>query len=318
MIGPHQIPNALCVGRVIVVYVAMYFLLDQYYTSGTVSAIWLGVAAVGALTDKLDGYLAKKHGWTSRLGSYLDHMSDKMVTLVVYAALTMLAGLGPWVLSGLVFRELLVTGLRTLGNKVSVQVPTSQAGRLKTFFQQVAALALAVHWAAPDGPFGFSYSQWVVWAGFAVFWGAMLVKAKSSFQWLRSVYSVELEQPDGTKKVSHKDYYLVVTTFILILVPMRWVGAASVLWITLGTGFFYAWDFWVSARARAGASNGRLAAILRVGGAVDLLVTVGLTAILWLVVARYSTSLPVMAGAVGGFSLLFGIFLVVNYKTSEP
>jgi phosphatidylglycerophosphate synthase len=55
VIGPHQIPNALCVGRVIVVYVAMYFLLDQYYTSGTVSAIWLGVAAVGALTDKLDG-----------------------------------------------------------------------------------------------------------------------------------------------------------------------------------------------------------------------------------------------------------------------
>lgn len=316
--GLHQIPNALCVGRVVVVYVAMYFLLERYLNEGTVSAIWLALASVAALTDKLDGFLAKKYGWTSRLGAYLDQMSDKMVTFVVYAALTMITDVGPWVLAGIVFRELLVTGLRTLGNNIQVKVPTSQAGRLKTFYQQVAALVLAVTLAVPGGWGGFAYMQYVVWGGMAIFWSIMIAKGSRSFKWLRSVYTVELKRPGDDPWVSPLDYYLVVSCFLMALIPFGWLGATTVLYITLGTGFTYAVNFIYSvsyvAKERGWSGLGRA---FWIGSTLDIILSIALSALLWMLVLEYRSSTTGMAALVCGYSLLFAVFLVINYRTSE-
>lgn len=295
----------------------MYFLLDIYLCRGDVSAFWLALASVAALTDKLDGFLAKRYGWTSRLGAYLDHMSDKMVTFVVYAALTMITEVGSYVLAGIVFRELWVTGLRTVGNRLRVKVVTSQAGRLKTFFQQVAALVLVVNWALPKNVAGFTYAQYVVWGGFGIFWLCLLGKGKKGFRWFRSVYTVKLKRADGETFESRLDYYLVFSCFLLVLVPFDWIGATTVLYITLGTGVTYAINFFYAVRRRSRRQDRRfLGWPFWGGGAVDLVVSLGLAALLWQWVERYRDSTTVMAALVCGYSLLFAVFLVINYRTS--
>ena len=335
--GAHQIPNALCVFRVLLVYVSMYFLLDVYLSEGRVSFFWLALATVGALTDKLDGFLAKRYGWESRLGAYLDQMSDKMVTFVVYTALTIITEVGGFLLAGIVFRELLVTGLRTVGNKINVAVPTSQAGKLKTFYQQVAAGVLAVNWALSKEAFGFSYVQYVVWIGLGAFWLTMIAKRKKAFPWLRSVYEVRLKVSQEETVSSFLDYWLVVSCFLLAVVPFDWIGAASVLYLTLGTGVTYLYNFIHTARYELGMggkterkngltgggessrgggfSVGRGSSVWGWVG-LDIAISVVLSGLLWLMVDLYRDSTIVMAGVVFGYSLLFGVFLIINYRDS--
>ena len=74
-VGLHQIPNTLCVTRVILVFASLYFISEIHRTEGRWSVLWLCVISAAALTDRLDGFLAKRFGWTSAVGAYLDHIS---------------------------------------------------------------------------------------------------------------------------------------------------------------------------------------------------------------------------------------------------
>jgi cardiolipin synthase len=64
--------------------------------------------AVAASTDALDGFLAKRFGWTSRLGKFLDPLADKLLLITVFICLSF-NGVVPWVLTGLVLlRDLVI------------------------------------------------------------------------------------------------------------------------------------------------------------------------------------------------------------------
>jgi len=61
----------------------------------------MALFAVAAFTDGLDGFLAKRFGWTSELGKYLDPLADKLLLVTVFACLSV-AGLAPWWLTAIV------------------------------------------------------------------------------------------------------------------------------------------------------------------------------------------------------------------------
>lgn len=109
---------------------------------------WLAIVlyTVVALTDLIDGYLARKFKAVSRAGAVLDPLADK---LLVCAALLFLAnkGVEPWMAYVIVARELLVTGLRALVEKVIV---ANVWGKGKTLAQNVAVV-----WVLADLPFAY-------------------------------------------------------------------------------------------------------------------------------------------------------------------
>jgi CDP-diacylglycerol---glycerol-3-phosphate 3-phosphatidyltransferase len=103
-------------------------------------AYWATAAfCVAMTTDWFDGRLARRHGWTSPLGSLLDPIADKVLVL---AALVMLVGEGvvpAWMVAAIVVREVLITGLRQAAIERGVVLAARDLGKLKTWAQAIAA-----------------------------------------------------------------------------------------------------------------------------------------------------------------------------------
>ncbi|HLS81974.1 MAG TPA: CDP-alcohol phosphatidyltransferase family protein [Steroidobacter sp.] len=99
----RHIPNALCALRMLLVAPVVWLLVRAEYGS----TLWLfGIAAA---TDGLDGFLAKRFGWTSELGKILDPLADKLLLVSVFITLAAV-GLTPWWLAGaVVLRDATIT-----------------------------------------------------------------------------------------------------------------------------------------------------------------------------------------------------------------
>ena len=148
-----DLPNMLTLSRIamIPVITALFFAADIRHTP---MASWIacGLFTVAALTDLLDGYLARSRRETSRLGQFLDPIADK---LLVAAVILLLVGFdriaGIHILPTLVIlcREFLVSGLREFLAGTKVSMPVSQFARWKTVIQMIALGFLIVGDAGP-------------------------------------------------------------------------------------------------------------------------------------------------------------------------
>jgi len=103
-------------------------------------AYWAtAVFVVAMATDQIDGWLARRSGTSSPLGSLLDPVADKVLIL---AALVMLIGEGvapAWMVALIVIREILVSGLRLAAIERGVVLRARDLGRIKTWAQALAA-----------------------------------------------------------------------------------------------------------------------------------------------------------------------------------
>jgi cardiolipin synthase len=148
---PHatSLPNVLTYARIAAVPALVACLLFIEGEAGRWAAFWLFVAA--AVTDWLDGYLARRLAQQSTLGRMLDPIADK---LIVGAALIMLVhdrtidGLSIWAAIVILCREILVSGLREFLAELNVKVHVTALAKWKTAVQMVA---LAVLIAGPAG-----------------------------------------------------------------------------------------------------------------------------------------------------------------------
>src|ERR1700730_10052353 len=109
-----NLPNQLTAARLVLAVVLFLLITGQYW-------LWcVAVFAVAALTDSLDGYFARKQGLFSTLVRVFDPLVDKVLICGAYIFLLPVpaSGLLPWVVTVVVGRELIITGLRSfLENK---------------------------------------------------------------------------------------------------------------------------------------------------------------------------------------------------------
>lgn len=97
-----SLPNLICVLRILLVAPILWTLAEGRY-GGT-----LVLFIVAALSDGLDGLLAKRFGWASELGKFLDPLADKLLLVAVYVSLAAL-GLAPaWLAATVVLRDLMI------------------------------------------------------------------------------------------------------------------------------------------------------------------------------------------------------------------
>jgi CDP-diacylglycerol--glycerol-3-phosphate 3-phosphatidyltransferase len=133
-------PNVLSIGRIALIPIVVVLLgSDQPETR------WLAVMvfAVGALSDLLDGYLARRHEMTTAVGAWLDPLSDKLFVIVPAVALTLNGEFPWWATAVIVLREVAVSLLRWRLDQRSVSMPASRAGKAKTF-SQILAVGLSI------------------------------------------------------------------------------------------------------------------------------------------------------------------------------
>jgi cardiolipin synthase len=137
----RHLPNLISAARVVLVGPIVWSLLEQRFEL----AIWLFLVA-GA-SDGLDGFLAKRFGWTSRLGGILDALADKALLVSTFVCLWWLGLFPLWLVIAVLARDvLIVTGGVIYNFRIeAVQPEPSPVSKLNTFLQIALAAAGVVH-----------------------------------------------------------------------------------------------------------------------------------------------------------------------------
>ena len=157
------LPNKLTLGRMAAVPVILFIYPFDFFAVKLVSAI---IFALAAMTDFLDGYLARKYNTVTPLGRLLDPIADKML---VACSLVLLAyaGSAPVFIAGiLVGRDIAVSGLRLMAMEEGLTVEVSDFGKWKTAVQDVAIFCLLINqdlWSIPFRTIGM-LSLWAALA----------------------------------------------------------------------------------------------------------------------------------------------------------
>lgn len=138
-----NLPNAISILRILTAPVLILFLLSPDKETSFIAAI---IFAIAALTDWLDGYLARRMDVETTFGKFLDPLADK---LLIATCLVMLIPLGrapAWMAAVIIGREIAVTGLRGMASLEGVVIAAGSLGKYKTAFQIAAVIALIMHY----------------------------------------------------------------------------------------------------------------------------------------------------------------------------
>ena len=136
MITPNQITTL----RLLIFFVGSFLIaLDWHYWVG------FGFFVVGGLTDRLDGYVARKYNLATAFGSLYDQLSDKIAALFVLVALVEGGVLPAWFLGLVLLRDFAMTGIRDYGLLVKDTVIAAKwYGKRKSDVMWLALLVLLV------------------------------------------------------------------------------------------------------------------------------------------------------------------------------
>jgi len=91
-----------------------------------------------AVSDTLDGRLARRYGWVSNVGIFLDLTADKIYTTAILVALVQVDRLGAWAAIIILVREFVVTGLRSFAAAEGMVIPAKRWGKLKMLMTIIA------------------------------------------------------------------------------------------------------------------------------------------------------------------------------------
>lgn len=180
---PHAIslPNVLTYARIAAVPALVACLMFVEGDAGRWAAFWLFVGA--AITDWLDGYLARRLEQQSTLGRMLDPIADK---LIVGAALIMLVhdrtidGVSIWAAIVILCREILVSGLREFLAELKVTIHVTALAKWKTAAQMVALAVLIA------GPAGDRIMPGITTAGIGLLWLAAVLTLWTGYDYLKA------------------------------------------------------------------------------------------------------------------------------------
>ena len=141
---PLNVPNVLTLLRILLVPVLVVALTEEIPNGPTIAA---AVFVIAALTDGLDGYIARSRQSITTFGKVMDPIADKLLIAAALLALVSLDRVDAWVAMVIIAREFAVSGLRIAAGQQGVVIPASLLGKVKTIVQSAAVLALI---AAPD------------------------------------------------------------------------------------------------------------------------------------------------------------------------
>lgn len=182
------IPNMITLGRLLLVPVfVLVFFLPYKWGALVAAAIFL----VAALSDFIDGYLARRLQQTSRFGAFIDPVADKLIVGAALVALVYLHHSVWMALPAIVIisREISVSALREwmaeIGQRSKVAV--GSLGKLKTVFQMTAIFLLLLEKPRYLANGGFDGS-WLVWAGYISLYAATVLTLWSMFLYLKAAW----------------------------------------------------------------------------------------------------------------------------------
>lgn len=154
-----NLPTTLTILRIFIVPLLVVLLL----TKDENMDLWaVAVFLAAAVTDSLDGYLARKHGQVTTLGILLDPIADKLLTSAAFISLVELGRVPAWMVAIVIGREFAVSGLRAVASAKGYAIAASELGKAKMVFQVMAITALVLERRFPLLSTLGGFLMWVV------------------------------------------------------------------------------------------------------------------------------------------------------------
>ncbi|HWJ04099.1 MAG TPA: CDP-diacylglycerol--glycerol-3-phosphate 3-phosphatidyltransferase [Verrucomicrobiae bacterium] len=181
-----NLPNKVTMARIVLIPIFMVFLLlrmpkgqEFFESQGYVAA---AIFILAAITDGLDGYIARKRNQVTRLGQFMDPLADKLLVSAALISLVELQLVQAWIVWVILAREFAVTGLRAIAAADRVVIPASKLGKVKTVTQIIAISAYLLR----DWPFsliGLKISPWFIYIAliFTIISGLDYLKKSKKF-----------------------------------------------------------------------------------------------------------------------------------------
>lgn len=167
MVVELNLANKITLIRIFLVPVVMFFLLIKIKIGSvqvgsftlTLNELFATLVFIlAAVTDGLDGYIARKNKIVTNLGKFLDPLADKLLITAALISLVEMQRLEAWIAIVIISREFAVTGLRLIAVAEGQVIAASPLGKLKTIVQIVAIVSLMLN-NIPFAtiPFPFAY-----------------------------------------------------------------------------------------------------------------------------------------------------------------
>lgn len=166
-----SIPNIITIVRILLVPVVFWLLVSRHLE------VAFFVFLVAGISDAADGFLAKRFGWRTDLGAYMDPVADKLLLVTVFLALGSLGEVPSWLVIAVVSRDLLIimAFLLAWGLDNPMPVRPFRISKVNTAAQiALAGLVIA------DGAFALGWAQ----ARLVMIWVAALLTVGSLFAYL--------------------------------------------------------------------------------------------------------------------------------------
>jgi CDP-diacylglycerol--glycerol-3-phosphate 3-phosphatidyltransferase len=180
-----NLPNLLTMGRILMIPLFLWLLDSETPRACFWAAL---VFALAAITDILDGYLARRLGIVSVLGKFLDPLADKLIVMASLVWMVPMGRIAPWAVVVLIGREISVTGLRSIAASEGVVISAGQEGKTKTALQMIGIIALVLgypyHLAYPGVDLGVVD---LVHVGRVLIYLSLVFSIASAAQYLRLV-----------------------------------------------------------------------------------------------------------------------------------
>src|SRR5699024_1273181 len=103
------------------------------------------IFSIAAITDTLDGYIARSRNLITNFGKFIDPLADKMLVSTALILLVELGEISGWIVAIIIAREFVITGLRILAASEGITIAASSWGKIKTITQLIASILILLN-----------------------------------------------------------------------------------------------------------------------------------------------------------------------------
>jgi len=134
------LPNGLTIIRILAIPIILFLLFYPEWICRLITTLFFLLVAV---TDTLDGYLARRRKMVTTLGKFLDPLADKLLIVAALIALIPARGIPAWMVIVIIGREISVTGLRGIAVSQGIVISATRLGKYKTVLE-VASISFLI------------------------------------------------------------------------------------------------------------------------------------------------------------------------------
>ena len=173
----YTIPNIITFIRIILIPIILYLLFSE---NPNIVLLAGGLFIISSISDYFDGYLARVLNQSSKLGTLLDPIADKLLiasVIVVLVDTNVISNLHVIPAIIILLREIAISGLREFLAKMSTEMPVSRLAKYKTTFQMVSLSILIIS-------LGFQLNDFLWNLGLVTLWRAAIITLLSGYNYM--------------------------------------------------------------------------------------------------------------------------------------